>query len=212
MKYNLFNSIISWSIKKRIEQINVFIEKPIETQSNTLKQLILKAKNTHWGKKYYYNEILTYNDFKKNVPIQSYENIVPYIQMIKKGEKNILWPGNISFFAKSSGTTDDKSKFIPITKESLKKSHLKAGKDMLSTYMNLFPNSLIFKGKSLMIGGSKSLGKEGNYTEGDLSSILISNLPIWTTFLRTPNVNTALISDWEEKTSIAALLATLAAF
>jgi len=199
MKYNIFNSIVSWSIKKRIDQINYFTNKPIEIQSDVLQKLIHKAKDTKWGKKYNYNKITNYNEFKKNVPMQSYEDIAPYIEKIKEGQNNILWPGQISFFAKSSGTTNDRSKFIPITNESLNESHLKAGKDMLSMYVNLFPESTIFHGKSLMIGGSKSLGKERNYTEGDLSSILISNLPIWTTFMRTPSVNTALMSDWEEK-------------
>ena len=199
MKYNIFNSIVSWSIKKRIAQINSFVHKPIETQSNVLTNLITKAKDTKWGEKYNYDKIKNYNDFKNNVPIHSYEDIAPYVNKIKQGHENILWPGQISFFAKSSGTTNDKSKFIPITNESLNECHFKAGKDMLSIYMNLFPESTIFHGKSLMIGGSKSLGKERNYTEGDLSSILISNLPIWTTFMRTPSINTALMSDWEEK-------------
>ena len=199
MKYNIFNSIVTWSIKKRIAQIDSFKNQPIETQFNVLINIIQKAKDTKWGKKYNYQKITNYSEFKQNVPIQCYEDIVHHIQLIKEGGKDILWPGKISFFAKSSGTTDDRSKFIPITKESLNQSHLKAGKDMLSMYMNLFPNSTVFHGKSLMIGGSKSLGRERNYIEGDLSSILISNLPIWTTFMRTPSIDTALMSDWEAK-------------
>jgi len=199
MKYNIFNSIVTWSIKKRMAQIDSFTNQPIDTQLNVLINIIQKAKDTKWGKKHAYQKITNYSEFKQNVPIQCYEDMVKYIQLIKEGGKNVLWPGKISFFAKSSGTTDDRSKFIPITKESLDQSHLKAGKDMLSMYMHLFPNSTIFHGKSLMIGGSKSLGKERNYIEGDLSSILISNLPIWTTFMRTPSIDTALMSDWEAK-------------
>ena len=199
MKYNIFNSIATWSLKKRINRINSFINEPVKTQKNVLKSLLKKAKDTKWGKKYKYDFIKNYNDFKSSSPIVKYENIIEHINNMKKGETDILWPGNISFFAKSSGTTNDRSKYIPITDESLNHSHLRAGKDMLSIYLNLFPDSKIFNGKSLMIGGSKSLGKERDYIVGDLSSILISNLPLWTTFMRTPSIETALMSDWEKK-------------
>ncbi|OUV54705.1 MAG: hypothetical protein CBC73_03990 [Flavobacteriales bacterium TMED113] len=199
MKYNIFNSITTWSLKKRITRINSFFKDPVNIQNNVLKKLIEKAKDTEWGKKHRFKSIKNYEEFKSIVPIVKYENITNYIQKMKEGKPDVLWPGNISFFAKSSGTTNDRSKYIPITNESLNHSHLRAGKDMLSIYINLFPDSKIFNGKSLMVGGSKSLGKERNYIVGDLSSILISNLPIWTTFMRTPSIETALMSDWEKK-------------
>ena len=114
--------------KKRINRINSFINEPVKTQKNVLKSLLKKAKDTKWGKKYKYDFIKNYNDFKSSSPIVKYENIIEHINNMKKGETDILWPGNISFFAKSSGTTNDRSKYIPITDESLNHSHLRAGK------------------------------------------------------------------------------------
>ena len=125
MKYNIFNPIISWVIKKRIHRINKFIKEPIKSQDELLKNLILKSKETTWGKKYNYKKINTYADFQKSVPIQTYRDIKPYIDLMKNGVKNVLWIGKVFSFAKSSGTTNEKSKFIPITKESLNKCHLK---------------------------------------------------------------------------------------
>ena len=117
MKYNIFNPIISWTLKKRIARINIFIKSPFKSQNDVLINLIKKAKHTFWGQKYNYKTIKNYNEFKKNVPIQSYEDISPYIKMTKNGIKNVLWPEKITSFAKSSGTTNAKSKFIPITEE-----------------------------------------------------------------------------------------------
>ncbi len=199
MKYNIFNSIISWVIKKRIHRINNFINNPIKTQNELLKDLIKKSERTVWGRKYNYREINNYDDFNKNVPTQRYEDITANIDLIKKGKKNILWPTKVISLAKSSGTTNDKSKYIPITKESLYKCHLKAGQDLLSIYVNLFPKTKIFSGKSLMIGGSNELEKNSNIITGDLSSILINNLPIWTQQISTPKKEIALLSNWEKK-------------
>ncbi len=199
MKYNIFNPIISWVIKKRIHRIRAFMNEPKKSQTKILEHLIEKSKNTTWGKKHNYKKITNYTEFKENVPIQSYEDIKPYIDLIKKGNKNILWPKKIISFAKSSGTTNEKSKFIPITRESLKNCHLKAGQDLLSIYVNQFPNTQIFSGKSLMIGGSNKLEKNSEILTGDLSSILIENLPAWTQLISTPKKEIALIANWEEK-------------
>ena len=122
-----------------------------------------------------------------------------YINLSKKQEEDILWPGKIKWFAKSSGTTNDKSKFIPVTQESLQFGHFKAGQDMLSLYFNNHPKSKILKGKSLMIGGSTKINTSQYYSEGDLSGILIKNLPIWVQLKRLPSLKTALLSDWEAK-------------
>ena len=140
MKYNIFNPIISWVIKKRINRINNFVKFPIKTQKELLKYLIKKSENTIWGEKHNFKEIKTYKDFNKNVPVQAYEDIKLNIDLIKKGTKNLFWPTKIFSFAKSSGTTGDKSKYIPITKESLNKCHLRAGQDLLSIYVNNFQN------------------------------------------------------------------------
>ena len=199
MKYNIFNPIISWVIKKRIYRINKFIKEPIKSQNELLKNLIQKSKNTIWGKKYHYEKINNYNDFKKFVPIQSYEDIEPYLDLIREQKKNVLWPEKVLSFAQSSGTTNSKSKFIPITKDSLNNCHLKAGQDLLSVYVHQFPKTEIFAGKSLMIGGSNKLDKASKILTGDLSSILINNLPFWTQFISTPTKKIALMSNWEKK-------------
>jgi len=199
VKYNIFNPIISWVIKKRIHRINKFIKNPIKAQDELLKSLIRKSKNTIWGKKYHYEEMNSYTDFKKNVPIQNYEDIKTYVDLIKNGEYDVLWPKKILSFAKSSGTTNAKSKFIPITKDSLNNCHLKAGQDLLSIYVNQFPETKIFSGKSLMIGGSNELEKNSKILTGDLSSILIDNLPIWTQLISTPKKEIALMPNWEDK-------------
>ena len=199
MKYNIFNPIISWVIKKRIYRINKFIKEPIKSQNELLKNLIQKSKNTIWGKKYHYEKINNYNDFKKFVPIQSYEDIEPYLDLIREQKKNVLWPEKVLSFAQSSGTTNSKSKFIPITKDSLNNCHLKAGQDLLSVYVHQFPKTEIFAGKSLMIGGSNKLDKASKILTGDLSSILINNLPVWTQFISTPTKKIALMSNWEKK-------------
>ena len=199
MKYNIFNPIISWVIKKRIHRVNKFIKEPIKSQDKLLKNLIKKSKNTIWGKKYHYEKINDYNDFKQLVPIQSYDDIRVYIDLIKNGKKNVLWPGKVLSFAKSSGTTNTRSKFIPITKKSLNNCHLKAGQDLLSIYVNQFPETKIFSGKNLMIGGSNELEKNSKIITGDLSSILIDNLPVWTQLIRTPKKEIALMSNWEKK-------------
>ena len=199
MKYNIFNPIISWVIKKRIHRVNKFIKEPIKSQDELLKNLIKKSKNTIWGKKYHYEKINDYNDFKQLVPIQSYDDIRVYIDLIKNGKKNVLWPSKVLSFAKSSGTTNTRSKFIPITKDSLNNCHLKAGQDLLSIYVNQFPETKIFSGKNLMIGGSNELEKNSKIITGDLSSILIDNLPVWTQLIRTPKKEIALMPNWEKK-------------
>jgi len=199
LKYNIFNPIISWVIKKRISRINKFIHEPIKSQENLLIKLIRKSENTIWGKKNNYKKIKNYENFKKNVPIQNYEDIKCYLELIKSGKENVLWPSKIISFAKSSGTTNDKSKLIPLTKESLKKCHLTAGKDLLSIYVNQFPKTKIFSGKSLMIGGSNEIEKNTKILTGDLSSILIENLPIWAQIISTPQKKIALMANWEEK-------------
>jgi hypothetical protein len=196
----IINSIISWFIKKRIYQIDLFRKYPIEIQNEWFDKLINSAKNTEWGLKYNYRSIKTIKQFKERVPVQDYENLKHYVERIKKGEQNLLWPSEIKWFAKSSGTTNDKSKFIPISSESLEECHYKGGTDMLSIYINNFPDSKIFSGKSLMMGGSQrinELNEEQSY--GDLSAIIMYNMPVWAQFFRSPDLSVALMENWELK-------------
>ncbi len=195
-----FNSIFSWIIKKRIHQIELFQKYPVEVQLEWFNRLISTAENTEWGKKYDYASIKDYNDFKSRVPIQEYEDVRPFVNRLIKGEQNLLWPTPVKWFAKSSGTTTDKSKFIPVTKEALEECHYKGGKDLLSLYYHNHPNRKLYKGKHLIIGGSSQI----NYLSadsyfGDLSAIIIKNLPWWAEIRRTPNKEIALLQDWNEK-------------
>ncbi len=199
MPLSIINSFASWILKKRIHQIELFVKYPNEVQEELLFNLLRNAENTVIGKKYNFADIHSYASFSKNVPISSYEDLQPYIERARKGETNIIWNTPIKWFAKSSGTTDAKSKFIPVSHEALEDCHFKAGKDMLCLYLNNNENSQLFTGKSLRLGGSKQLYADNNTYFGDLSAILIENLPIWAEFSSTPSNKVSQLTDWEVK-------------
>lgn len=200
MVENLRNSIISWIMRKRFHQIELFKKYPHEVQLEWFQYLLTTAKDTEWGKCYRFEEINSYDAFKSRVPVQDYDTIKIDIERTIKGEQNILWPTEIKWFAKSSGTTSDKSKFIPISKESLEDCHYKAGKDLISIYYNSFPDSKIFTGRGLVLGGSSEVNSFGNNSYyGDLSAVIIKNLPFWAEYQRTPSIEIALMPEWEEK-------------
>ena len=194
------NSVFSWFIKKRIHQIQLFMKYPHEVQGEVFEKLIHSARDTEWGKKHGYGDINSAEDFKNRVPIQDYDDVKPYIERMKKGEQNLLWPTDIKWFAKSSGTTSDRSKYIPMSRESLEDCHYKGGKDLLALYYHNNPNAKLYNGKSLVIGGSSTINefREDSYV-GDLSAIIINNLPFWVELKRTPGKNIALMGEWEEK-------------
>jgi len=196
----IINSVFTWFMKKRIHQIELFQKYPNEVQDEWFEQLISGAENTEWGKQYQYRSIENLRQFKERVPIQTYDTLKPYIERMLKGEQNILWASEIKWFAKSSGTTSDRSKFIPVSEESLAECHFKGGKDMLTLYCNNRPDTQIFTGKALTLGGShQPSGFTPDTFFGDLSAVIMKNLPIWAEFLRTPNMDIALIEDYEEK-------------
>ncbi|PZD78658.1 GH3 auxin-responsive promoter family protein [Mesonia sp. K7] len=199
MPIPIVNSIASWFLKKRIHQMELFIKYPNEVQEELLHQLISKAKDTEIGKQYDFKSIANYQEFKERVPIFEYEEFEPLIERSRRGENNIFWPSTIKWFAKSSGTTNAKSKFIPVSTESLEDCHYAASKDLLCLYLNNNPNSKLFTGKGLRLGGSKELYKENGTVFGDLSAILIDNMPIWATLSSTPNNEISLMSDFEAK-------------
>ncbi len=189
-------------MKKRFHQIELFIKYPYEVQCEWMLELINTAASTEYGKKYDFKNIKNYQDFKNKIPISNYENLHPYIEKAMCGEKNILWPGLTNNFAKSSGTTQAKSKFIPVTSESLEHCHYKGGKDMLTIYCNNNENSKLFTGKNLALGGSlaiNDLRKSSDSYSGDLSAIIMKGLPFWAEFYRTPHKDVAMLNDWELK-------------
>ena len=186
-------------MQKRIRNIERFCMNPIKTQEKVFNNLISKGKNTAFGKEHHFNTITRYSHFKNNIPIRTYEEFSVYIARARNGEQNVLWPGKIKWFSKSSGTTNAQSKFIPITKESLHECHFKGGKDMLSLYGNNFPFSDMYNGKGLMLGGTIKESENGDYKDGDLSAILLDEFPFWVNYHRVPDIETALMEDWEDK-------------
>ncbi|WP_419869399.1 GH3 auxin-responsive promoter family protein [Chryseobacterium sp. CT-SW4] len=195
----LFNTVVNWFIRQRIDQIQNFMNHPIETQKGILFSQLFHAEDTEYGRKHGFNSISSYQDFKNKVPIVCYEDFEPYIERARQGHKDVSWPGYIKHFAKSSGTTNAKSKFIPISSESLEYCHMKAGKDMVSIYANNHPENQLFTNKNLRLGGSSELYADFNTKFGDLSAILIDNLPFWVEITTTPSKKVSLMSEWESK-------------
>ena len=199
MPIPIVNSIASWFLKKRFHQIELFLKYPIDVQNELLEELLHTAKNTEVGKQYDFASIHNYKEFASRVPVTSYEEVHHQIERARKGESNIFWPTPITWFAKSSGTTNSKSKFIPVSAASLEHCHYAASKDLLCMYLNNNPDANLFLGKSLRLGGSKQLYKENKTVFGDLSAILIDNMPFWAEYSSTPNNEVSLMADWEVK-------------
>ena len=196
----LINSVVSWVIKKRIHQIDLFMKYPSDVQTEWLKKLLNAAKDTEIGNKYDFKTISNHKEYINRVPVIDYESIKPYIIRLRQGQQNLLWHSDIKWFAKSSGTTTDKSKFIPVSAEAIEECHFKGGKDMLSMYCNNNPETLLFDGKALALGGSHQISDFNNESYyGDLSAIIIQNLPWWAEFMRTPNLSITLMDKWEHK-------------
>jgi len=199
MPIPLFNSIASWILKKRIHQIELFIKYPHEVQEELLNNLLSKAQKTEMGMRYNFEAIKNYEDFRSQVPLSNYESVESQIERCRQGVQNIFWPTPIKWFAKSSGTTNSKSKFIPVSVESLEDCHYKAGKDMLCLYFNNNEDSQLLSGKCLRLGGSSELYNNNNSYFGDLSAIIIQNLPFWAELSSTPSNKTSLMAEWEIK-------------
>lgn len=196
------NTFMTWIFKNRMGQIENFKKNPIGIQQEILSELINTAKKTEFGVKYSFSKIRNYVDFAEQVPMHDYEEMKPYIEKTMGGTDNVIWPTEINWFSKSSGTTSSRSKYIPVSQESLEDCHFKGGKDMLSLYVNNYPDSKLFSGKSLSIGGSlgeNPFDKNGNAKVGDISAIIMENLPLWVQFARTPSLDVALMNEWEAK-------------
>ncbi|MCX6352633.1 MAG: GH3 auxin-responsive promoter family protein [Bacteroidetes bacterium] len=196
----LMNNIFRWFIIDRLADIERFMESPLATQEFLRRQLITAAEETEWGKKYNFSNLRRYEDFQKAMPIQDYNSLKPYIDRIMRGEQNVLWHSPITWFAKSSGTTEDKSKFIPVSYEAFQECHFRAGKDMYALYYQTNPEANVIDGKALVMGGSQQVNQlNQNSHYGDLSAILTQNLPIWAEVKRAPERSIALMDDWEKK-------------
>lgn len=192
--------IISKVFESRLKEIDLYDTQAGEIQQRVMARLIQQAANTEWGKKYDYKSLQTYEDFKNRLPIQTYEEVKPYVERLRAGEQNLLWPSEIRWFAKSSGTTNDKSKFLPVSKEALQNIHYQGGKDAVALYLRINPQSRFFSGKGLILGGSHSPNLNSNHSlVGDLSAILIQNVNPLVNLIRVPSKKIALMDEWESK-------------
>lgn len=184
----------------RLKEIEQYTDHAGELQQRVLHRLTSMAAQTEWGRAHHYADIHTYEDFKRNVPIQTYEEVKPYILRLRAGEQNLLWPTEIRWFAKSSGTTNDKSKFLPVSLESLKDTHYRGGQDAVAIYLGQNPDSRLFSGKALILGGSHAPNLNTNHSlVGDLSAILIENINPLVNLVRVPCKRTALMEHFEPK-------------
>ncbi len=204
-KMKLFSPAISRLARFRNWHIEHWITNPIATQREVLQDLVTHGQYTEFGRKYGFKELFNIRKFKEHVPIHEYEDLKPYIDRLMQGDENITWNTPANWFAKSSGTTNDKSKFIPITKESLEACHFQGAKDVLTLYYNYNTESDLLTGKGLVIGGSHQISKMNEDVQyGDLSAVLLQNTPIWANWIRTPELSIALMDEWEDKIEMLA--------
>ncbi|WP_233559755.1 GH3 auxin-responsive promoter family protein [Taibaiella sp. KBW10] len=184
----------------RLNAVDNFMLNPIDTQKKVFNDLIGSAQFTDFGKQYSFDTINAIREFKERVPVQEYDDVKPYIQRILDGEQNVLWNTPISWFAKSSGTTSDKSKFIPVSKETLDDTHYRSGKDLLGMYVRMYPDTDLFGGKCLTIGGSHQVNQmNADCFYGDLSAVMLQNMPLIGQVMRSPDLKVALMDEWEHK-------------
>ena len=196
----LLSPAISSLARMRLWRIDAWKNNPINAQREVMQDLVTSAQYTEFGKKYNFSNLYTIRAFKAAVPIHEYNDLKPYIERMMHGEQNVLWNTPVYWFAKSSGTTSDKSKFIPVSDESLQDGHFKATKDVLSLYYQFNPDSALLTGKGLVLGGSHNINPMNNEAQyGDLSAVLLQNTPFWGHWLRTPDLSIALMDEWENK-------------
>jgi len=202
----ILNSIASWLMKKRMHQIELFVKYPVDVQLEWMNSLVRDAAGTDYGKQFYFSDISSYDQFRNQIPLNDYESLKPLIERTRRGEQNLIWHSDIRWFAKSSGTTD-KSKFLPVSEESLDGCHYNAGRDMVTLWCHNHAETQLFTGKNLALGGSFKTDQFGEYNSfhGDVSAIIIQNLPMWADFFRAPDVSIALMDEWEAKLEKIAL-------
>jgi hypothetical protein len=196
----LLSPAISKFARLRLNTIEQWMEHPLETQRHVLQHLITEGQNTEFGRKYKFNQTFRIRDFKAAVPIHSYDDLKPWIDRMLQGEEQVLWNTPVEWFAKSSGTTSDRSKFIPLSQQSLDENHYQGSKDLITLYYHHHPESDLLTGKGLVLGGSHQVGQLNDDIKfGDLSAVLLQNTPFWGDWIRTPELSIALLDEWENK-------------
>jgi hypothetical protein len=196
----LLSPAISRFARLRVSAIEQWMNNPVETQFTVWQDLLAAGQYTEFGRKFGFGDIQTLQQFKEKVPVQDYDSLKHYIERMMHGEENVLWNTPVTWFAKSSGTTSDKSKFIPVSDESLQDNHYKASKDVLTLYYASHPESDLLTGKGLVIGGSHQINQFNESVQyGDLSAVVLQNSPFWSNWIRTPDLSIALMDEWESK-------------
>ena len=196
----LLSPAISRLARLRMWRIESWMNNPVDAQREVLQDIVTTAQYTQFGHQYQFSKLFSIKDFKATVPVHEYEDLKSFIERMMEGEENVLWPTPVKWFAKSSGTTSDKSKFIPVSEESMKDGHYQASKDVLTLYYNNFPASNLLTGKGLVIGGSHNVHQHNEEIQfGDLSAVLMQNAPFWASWIRTPELSVLLMDEWESK-------------
>ena len=197
---NVVNDMVVWFLKRRIARIQHFMKNPLDVQQQMFEDLIATARYTEWGVRHRYAQISSIRDFKELVPVSTYEELFPWLERVLRGEPNVLWPSTPNWFSKSSGTTNARSKYLPVTPEALEDCHYMGGKDMMTMLIHNRPDTQVFEGKGLSIGGTLHPNPYNPDTQaGDVSAVIMKNLPAWGEFLRTPPIEVALLDQWEVK-------------
>jgi hypothetical protein len=196
----LLSPAISRLARWRLPAIEGWKEEAAAAQFTVWQDLLAAGQYTEIGRRYHFASLQSLEEYKQTVPVHEYEDLKPYIERMMEGESNVLWNTPVSWFAKSSGTTSDKSKFIPVSEESLKDNHYRASKDVLSLYYAARPDSDLLTGKSLVIGGSHQISHVNDEVHyGDLSAVIVQNSPFWSNWIRTPDTSIILMDEWESK-------------
>lgn len=202
----LISPAISRLARLRLWQIDEWVNNPVAAQREVLQELVTSAQYTAFGRQFGFNKLFNVRTFKQTVPVHEYNDLKPYIDRMMAGEDNVLWNTPVRWFAKSSGTTSDRSKFIPVSDESLEENHYQGAKDVLTMYYRFNPDSALLTGKGLVIGGSHQISQASEEISfGDLSAVLLQNSPYWAHWIRTPELSIALMDEWEHKIEQLAL-------
>lgn len=192
--------MVQWYLRQRMKQIQAWMENPLDAQMHTFSYLLQSVANTEWGRRFEYASLHSPDQFRNRVPVQDYESLKPYIDRMMNGEQGILWNSPVKWFAKSSGTTSDRSKFIPMSKESMEDCHYQGGMDLLTAYCCAVPGTSLLKGKGIIVGGSHHPNASNRFaSSGDLSAVLLQNMSLFTQWFRTPGLDISLMDDWEKK-------------
>ncbi|MCR5888069.1 GH3 auxin-responsive promoter family protein [Hymenobacter sp. J193] len=198
----MISNILTWAAQRRLASIDHFRQHPLAAQQQVFEGLLHTARDTAWGRQYGYAEAPSRQEFAQRVPVSSYEQLYPHLERMLQGEADVLWPGTTMWFAKSSGTTNARSKYIPVSRQSLHDCHYRAGRDMVAMATSLYPEADVMAGKTLSLGGTHTANPFRPHTDsrvGDVSAVIMQNLPAWAEFLRTPPLELALLDEWEEK-------------